>query len=385
MSFVVRYDEFGLINVQSGVADHQATQPYAQTITILRGLWNQSTAPTSTFVNLLVQNARILRTIVEQGVQVGDRTSLVSDSMATQANVLLKSMKAAGLDIEATSDFADQIAAYTRWQDMAEAGRILDDALISATSGNRSIQAMVETDYVQQGNAIVFEEMNDLKNALRVTKDVLALMTEIQNFHNNIVPKDIGTMRNHYEIPGTNFAGSSIMVEWRTWNDEEMLTAWRSWAGQHFNPGRIGVRVDTSQDANILSTLANVEIPRILSELEPLINKLAAQRGGEALVTNSLEDQLIQMRTDLTPLSGNTTNVSNWIIDQLNNTTSVETRGVFQQHITAAMMAASNLNDEQKEDLRRIMFIFEEFYKSASAVLSKITQIIEKIASKVSG
>ena len=47
------------------------------------------------------------------------------------------------------------------------------------------------------------------------------------------------------------------------------------------------------------------------------------------------------------------------------------------------MLAASNLNDEQKEDLRRLLFLFEEFYKSASALLAKITQLIEKIGQNI--
>jgi len=54
--------------------------------------------------------------------------------------------------------------------------------------------------------------------------------------------------------------------------------------------------------------------------------------------------------------------------------------GAIQQSITFAITAAQSLNDTQKEEVRRFMFVFEEYYKSAGAILSKITQIIEKIA-----
>ena len=49
-----------------------------------------------------------------------------------------------------------------------------------------------------------------------------------------------------------------------------------------------------------------------------------------------------------------------------------------------ATTAASNLNDEQKEDLRRLMHLFEEFYKAASAILLKNQQLMEKVAKNIS-
>lgn len=54
--------------------------------------------------------------------------------------------------------------------------------------------------------------------------------------------------------------------------------------------------------------------------------------------------------------------------------------GEFQQNITNAITAGQSLNDTQKENVRQFLFIFEEFYKSASAILQALTQIIERIA-----
>jgi hypothetical protein len=51
-----------------------------------------------------------------------------------------------------------------------------------------------------------------------------------------------------------------------------------------------------------------------------------------------------------------------------------------QGSITTAITAGENLNDTQKEKVRRFMFVFEEYYKSASAILTKITQIIQRMA-----
>lgn len=79
-------------------------------------------------------------------------------------------------------------------------------------------------------------------------------------------------------------------------------------------------------------------------------------------------------------------NLQAWIVDGWPSTgeplslDGVEDRSTIQNNLRTGMTAGSNLNDELKEELRKTLFIFEEFYKSASALLAKITQIIEKLA-----
>jgi hypothetical protein len=60
------------------------------------------------------------------------------------------------------------------------------------------------------------------------------------------------------------------------------------------------------------------------------------------------------------------------------------TPGDSQQNLTFAMTSAQGLNDRQKEEVRRFLFVFEEFYKSAAAMLQRITQILEKMAQNIS-
>jgi hypothetical protein len=54
--------------------------------------------------------------------------------------------------------------------------------------------------------------------------------------------------------------------------------------------------------------------------------------------------------------------------------------GSIQDNITFAITAAQSLNDSQKEQVRRYMYVFEEYYKSASSLLAAISQLIQKIA-----
>ncbi len=72
-----------------------------------------------------------------------------------------------------------------------------------------------------------------------------------------------------------------------------------------------------------------------------------------------------------------------WIMDSYSDTDS-ESAGLIQRNITNAIVAAQSLNDSQKSEVRRFLFVFEEYYKSSAAILQKITQLIERIAQGIS-
>ncbi len=79
-----------------------------------------------------------------------------------------------------------------------------------------------------------------------------------------------------------------------------------------------------------------------------------------------------------------------WILDNeqsKDNSGSLRINGIdtgsIQRNITAALTAGTSLNDQQKEEVRRYLFVFEEYYKSAAAILNKITQILERMAQAI--
>ena len=111
----------------------------------------------------------------------------------------------------------------------------------------------------------------------------------------------------------------------------------------------------------------------------------------------TLEDALVKIAGDMdaptgfTPTGGATDDaeaIRYWIIDSwpsgATQTDGIADRSTIQNNIKTGITAAANINDEQKEELRKTLFLFEEFYKSASALLAKITQLIEKIAGNIS-
>lgn len=75
---------------------------------------------------------------------------------------------------------------------------------------------------------------------------------------------------------------------------------------------------------------------------------------------------------------------SKWILDNQNQLTTTsnlsQAAGGNQNAITLAIQSAQSLNDTQKQDVQNYLFIFQEFYKSASTVLQNISQIIQTMA-----
>lgn len=74
-----------------------------------------------------------------------------------------------------------------------------------------------------------------------------------------------------------------------------------------------------------------------------------------------------------------------WALDNYNKRNSLtgNLAGSIQQDITFAVTAGQNLNDTQQQQVQSSLFLFEEYYKSASALLTKISQIIERMAQGV--
>lgn len=78
--------------------------------------------------------------------------------------------------------------------------------------------------------------------------------------------------------------------------------------------------------------------------------------------------------------------VSKWLLDGYNTSQSDpahSSSGAFQQDITFAITSAQSLNDSQKESVRRFLYVFEEYYKSAAAILTALKDIITRMAQAV--
>lgn len=76
-----------------------------------------------------------------------------------------------------------------------------------------------------------------------------------------------------------------------------------------------------------------------------------------------------------------------WVLDGYTSHSSTATakQGLIQQEITNAIIAGESLNSAQNSSVRRYMFIFEQYYQSATSIISSLNQLMSNIARKISG
>ena len=395
MPYDMDFHNLGNVTVAIGSVSNTIVNPFEQLINNIQQYWdvvngdNRNVATSGNVIGLL-QEVELLKELVQNGHTVGDRTHYVSNRMAKYTETIIMTMQAAGFDFTGATSAADMIPAFQRWQAIAEAGNLLSGAL----TADQSIQAMIETDYIERGNDVIFEDMAGLKESLNQTSLALELLTDIQNLHNQVQPQKLDLdnwLATNY--PGRwggtweGFINSADQADITRIYEEALgyVGVEPSWKG--LNDGEYSL--DEMWDM----------LEEYRKRTDDIITELGALRGDEELDPDSLEGKLKDIfaslpsergpmwtpESDAPPPEGT---VAAWLIDGMNKYDETgddaEDRGIYHTAIAEAMTAASNLNDEQKSDLKRVMFVFEEFYKSASAIMSRVTQLLEKMAQNIS-
>lgn len=233
-----------------------------------------------------------------------------------------------------------------------------------------NIQGLIELSYVKTANETLASNMSSLNSALTVTKDVLDTLTGLQGLHNRITVDgkppfsfNYATGDNpSYQAAAKDFFGASV-------DPKFSLDAGSS------------AQLQFSSDIAKLKAKLSAQIP-LLSATTP---KLPLNQGGGE-DPNSL---LAKIRAVLKDLNDNDISTyqgqKNWVEDNYAALTGTDSTnaGLIQQRLTFGVTAGQSLNDTQKETVRRYLFLFEEYYKSASAVLQKISQLIEKMGQSI--
>lgn len=236
--------------------------------------------------------------------------------------------------------------------------------ILTSTASAHSLQAFIELVYVQTANNVLTSQMASLESSLSVTQGAMNTLTQLQNLHNLITVKSASTFNaalystvSSYSKAASAFFGTPVRVS-------------VSYAGVSG-----GVTGFLTQMQSIVSQL-NTEITN-LSAVTPVTSAGANE--------NTLLAKLKTVLGNIT--STNAANTSTgakaWITDNFNTTAA--SGGQIEQNITNAITAGQSLNTTQTESVRNFLYIYEEYYKSASAVLQAISQIIQKMAGNVSG
>lgn len=256
----------------------------------------------------------------------------------------------------------------------------------AALTDSMSIQQVLMVDYVSRGNEILFAEMQKLKDAIDLNESSLSYLNSLQDLMNQKDPEKFIMqlqLLNGVNVNTTNPQGLFDTFEKQTY-DQSLGTLTRianessaglqayfeSLAGVPVPPGgtipgeaplSAGAFADLTAATN---TIAIYSKTQIVTNLTFLITQLPQNATG-------LKQALTTIRANF----NNVPDLKTWIEDTL-----AGDAGLHQRNLSNGIVSSQSFNDTQREKLREVMFVFEEFYKSATGLLSRLTQLLEKMA-----
>ncbi|MCE2983599.1 MAG: hypothetical protein LW832_08545 [Parachlamydia sp.] len=421
-------------------------------------------------VNALVE----LRDLALNGATDGNPplTFYLTAEMAVNMDMIFKSLKAVGITPDSTGfTDVDKIELLRNWQSLAGFGvqALLNAAANVSTNSTRTLQSMVELEYIKQGNDLLALKFTALEESLRVTQGILDSLGIVQGISNQITVTNRGNFafppKTDADIPSAaigaiqsalikilsdatpDVAGGSLTLRipsfTQSFNNSitaakaaalangttlsvelGQLTAasdiindvighdWSDAAAKGVSVESITIQYYTQiykamasaqfRQVFPIATPTSTAATELVAAKQKLYERLltleeispANTRSVEGTLANFVYKVVLDISNAfkninpaaLTPTqlaSALKSAVSTWIIDnqdqKISSSLAVQT-GSIQDRITQAIKAAQSLNDTEKENVRNYQFVFEQFYKSASAVLQKVTQIIEKMA-----
>lgn len=115
-----------------------------------------------------------------------------------------------------------------------------------------------------------------------------------------------------------------------------------------------------------------------------LLSKLQTIRADFSSVFITQQGQEI---TSATSMYSAYSGLYNWLIDKYDqrNTANSQQAGALQKNIIAGIVSSQSLNDAKKADVQNFLYVFKEYYKSASAILQQLGQIIQHAAESIQG
>lgn len=345
-------------------------------------------------------------------------TTTMNRYMAEYVDRLIRTYRSAGWDpiVDSVSSASAALAAVQANPSIYQIVSYITQALNAASQavliGNastqsKSLQQLLMVDYISRGNELLYSQMKDLQTAIDLNQNTLSYLNSLQDLMNQKDPQQF--LMQLQLLSTTNPASLALQnyTNFETQSFNQQLGTVSKFSQneirQYVNTLQtLGLNSDTiasvtpQQYANMVGTVSgtmldlntvqnmtatfnatNNGINTIISNLDFLINQLTLAAGGG---TTGLIQALQAIRGDFDTLrtQGVATAVVNWVQD-----IGVNREGDYQRRLNDAIVASQSLNDSKREELRRVMFVFEEFYKSATAMLSRITQLIERMAGSI--
>lgn len=370
--------------------------------------------PFTSWVDLISQSAAGLLSLAQNGVTTGGTTSNITYGMGTSIDALLDSLQSVGFNFNPPSTGGalptnvkdPQNQALMHWSDLSSFG-LQGIIQTAAVQGNDSIslQWMLQVDYIQTANNIITNSLSSLQQAVTINQQVLQTLSNIQNLHNSIavqnktIPSALAafgagttTFNNlasytaaYKALTSPLFSSPIMPVVNTTPNTPGTVTA--------FTPSDPSSQTIMNQFTTLKQQLSN-EIAQ-LSALNPPSTPTGTSTGVTPSTTaaSTLVTSLQTVLQDMSPVGANGQQIPDsnvfqqamtWLLDGQGNPKSTIT-GQYQQDIVNASNTASSFNSTQQQNLNAQLFLMQEFYQSASALLSTLNTEIIKIAGGASG
>ncbi|MBA3721567.1 MAG: hypothetical protein H0W88_04105 [Parachlamydiaceae bacterium] len=403
-----------------------------------------------------VANLQAFANLGKYGVQDPPSSGItyyMNATMAEYISLIVNSLKSANITLPGSGPPPiippqDKISRVQQWQSLATFGiaDILSQAYLYITSPTtvanvHSLQAMIELDYVKQGNDIISQQLVNLQKALSTTQSILDTLHVIQGISNQISVNSNPTPFVFPPVFDNQIPMNLILAINALDTSHALSTQWNTTFSncftnlvppqtvpavhdpKNFTPEALAFFNDglsnyatavktfasgsVSQFESVYKMMASAHFTQIFPSATPtagaldqlnaanasLIAEIAnlATQGILPTTTNSLADFLSKVSFDITshlnasgvtPQSG----LIQWILDNQDKklgTTGSNLSGAIQTNITQSITAAQSLNDTQKLQVQKYLQLFDNFYKSASDVLQKVTQMTESMAQKI--
>ncbi len=367
-------DGLGMVNV-----DHDTTQDvvnvYDTNFAVVQAIFHKpSTSITAADAAALNGALANLLALAQNGIAqspsaslpgVTPGPSLVTSDMGRQIDLLVRSLSSVGV-----APGGADVNGILRWQDLTGLGQIID---LGAGAGdrNRSLQALLELEYVGVGNQVLGDQLDSLYQAMTTTQQALQTLTMLQSVHNQVKPEPRETISS---VPGDEDEYNSLADSLY----KQPIALVVNYAGQ--NPQ------DLIQQVTQLRKALASELAKLDQLNPPTLVSGVAQRDPSSLggaIANILTDMQAKFGSNI-----NQSELEAWILDGYSSSGFASdavpaNQGAIQKNLDAALLAGTNLNDMQKQNFQRYLFVFQEFYQSASSMLTTITQDIKQMAQNI--
>jgi hypothetical protein len=338
----------------------------------------------------------------------GTQTSYLTTEMVTGLNTVLSSFMNVGVQINvqaATPQVTMTPFQLQSWFNYGATSTTIPEAISESIKASQmslhSFQAMIELEYVRTANDVLATQLADLQEALKVTKEALITLQNVQDLRNSVDVEVFTTFEESAIIGGVPFFeldGTTAFSETDLRSTSDYISRYKQYSDLYFKQP-IGILLKPDSSFGFIGS--ELTFSQVLSNLRLSLNRQIAILEAATGTTGDAEgsallSQIRVVRDNMsTYLDSPTKSAYEWLADgnkltfdvngiaTINPTPDLTNTNLLQQNLTNAITAGQNFNDTIKNKVQNFLYVFQQFYQSASSILQNLTRIIEKIAQRI--